>query len=57
MTRQRPKGQRLKKTEVSNLQQYKSRFTLIVAQTLAFASSTIFFTEIKSFSSKFKQTA
>ena len=44
-------------TNAENLRQYKSRFSLIVEQILAFASSTNLITEVKSFSPNFKRIA
>ena len=44
-------------TNAENLQQYKSRFSLIVEQILAFPSRTYFFKKVKSLPPNFKQIA
>ena len=43
------------RTNAENMQQYKSRFSLIVEQILAFALSTNLVWEAKNFSPNFKQ--
>ena len=44
-------------TNAENLGQYKSRFSLIVEQILAFTSSTNLVSEVKNLSSNFKRIA
>ena len=44
-------------TNTKNLQKYKNRFSLIVEQILAFASSAKLVREVKNFSPNFKLTA